>query len=300
MSSLVFVTGDFSSGSTLLFTLFRKTGSFHCLYEPFHERLLEYLIWPLRAYDRHFHVDDYFTEYRGFRQVPRLFDPVWGLSQLHRDATDRDPQLYRYLSYVIGQSFGRRSRVMLKFNRATFRLGWLKARFPTARIVHVYRDKDDQWNSIVRRSQEFYGREDVGQNRVDFNGFSLQRWCDDLQHTYPELAASACSSGYERFSRLWDLSYREHTRHADVSVALADLTADFRTTGGEIFETVGCPVDLHHLDSFVVRSAAPGAMAPGRLVKAMRSIRRRVDNLGHRYARVRVRLRREWWERRRS
>jgi hypothetical protein len=32
LSNLVFLTGGFSSGSTLLFTLFRKSGEFYTLY----------------------------------------------------------------------------------------------------------------------------------------------------------------------------------------------------------------------------------------------------------------------------
>lgn len=59
MSTLVFVTGDFCSGSTLMFTLFRKTGLYYCLYEPLHERLPEYVISQPRPcdHDHHFFVD---------------------------------------------------------------------------------------------------------------------------------------------------------------------------------------------------------------------------------------------------
>src|SRR2546428_650193 len=62
MSKVFFITGDFCSGTTLLFTLFRKTGEYYSLYEPLHSLLRENLIWPLRAYEHHFFVDDYFAE----------------------------------------------------------------------------------------------------------------------------------------------------------------------------------------------------------------------------------------------
>ena len=72
MSNLVIVTGDYCSGTTLLFTLFRKTGKFCCLYEPLHEKLPEYLIYGLRpsAHDHHFFVDGYFDEFRRRTDVP--------------------------------------------------------------------------------------------------------------------------------------------------------------------------------------------------------------------------------------
>src|SRR3954453_23020529 len=66
MSNLVFLSGDFCSGSTLLFTLFRKAGAYYCLYEPLHEDILEYLIWPLNVYEHHYFVENYHSEYRGF------------------------------------------------------------------------------------------------------------------------------------------------------------------------------------------------------------------------------------------
>ena len=89
----MFLSGDFSSGSTLLFTLFRKTGAYHCLYEPLHERLLEYLVRPLRVYSHHYYVDDYFSEYAGFDEIPALFDPRWGSSGLFLPAGAEAPEL---------------------------------------------------------------------------------------------------------------------------------------------------------------------------------------------------------------
>ena len=75
MSDVLFITGDFSSGTTLLFTLFRKTGEYYSLYEPLRSLLRENLIWPLRAYEHHFFVDDYFAEYEGFNKIKPLFNP---------------------------------------------------------------------------------------------------------------------------------------------------------------------------------------------------------------------------------
>jgi hypothetical protein len=85
MDNLVFVTGDFCSGSTLLFTLFRKTKVYYSLYEPLHEELPEYVIWRPRPgdYDHHFFVDDYYGEMKGFKRIPDLHSPRWGHSGLY-------------------------------------------------------------------------------------------------------------------------------------------------------------------------------------------------------------------------
>src|SRR5262245_2642783 len=135
MSNLVFVTGDFCSGSTLLFTLFRKTEQYYCLYEPLHELLLEYLIWPMLPDDHHFHVKSYQSELKGFNRIPELFKPRWGNSGLYLPADAQADELYRYLNYLIGTAFGRAERVMVKENRFTFRMGWLRSKFPHAKVV---------------------------------------------------------------------------------------------------------------------------------------------------------------------
>lgn len=287
MSNLVIVSGDFSSGTTLLFTLFRKSGGYHCLYEPLHEKLPEYLIYPLRPDEHHPFVEPYFTEYAGFRELPKLFHPEWATRNLYLPPTAEAPELYRYLSYLIGTAFGRKERVMLKENRFPFRLGWIRAQFPQARIIHIYRDREDQWRSIVRRGQEYVGREDIGQNHPDFAGFNVAAWCDDLKGAFPELDAGNFQNGHDRFARLWELSYAEQHRYADISISLKDLTSEFEATCARISECVGYELDAGNLKQFVVQSkGAPplpiGAVTPRRRLQAL------VDRLGQRYARLRL------------
>src|SRR5665213_1638861 len=101
MSNIVFLSGDFCSGSTLLFTLFRETGEYYCLYEPLHPLLREYLIWPLRVYEHHYFVKDYFKEYKGFKGIEKRFNPVWATQNLHLTADDRADDLYEYVAFLI-------------------------------------------------------------------------------------------------------------------------------------------------------------------------------------------------------
>lgn len=287
MSRLVFISGDFSSGTTLLFTLFRKTGDYYCLYEPLHEKLLEYLIYPLRPDEHHVHVDPYFTEYKGFNAMSKLFKPEWGVSQLHIPPDAEADDLYRYWSYLIGSAFGRGERVMLKENRLTFRLGWLKAKFPQAKIIHIYRNKEKQWNSIVRRGQEYLGREDIGQHDVNFPGFNIARWCEELQSVYPELAAKNSTSGFDRFSKLWELSFAEHKRYADISVDYGKLTHEFEMTCAQIGECVGYKFDVATLKPFVVPSERRKEV-PLKPTDLRKRIINWVDTAGSKYAKARL------------
>ena len=285
MSNLVCVSGDFCSGSTLVYTLFRKTGLYQCLYEPLHEDLREYLVYGLRDEEQshHFFAGQYDREFKGLRQAAALFDRRWGISGFHLSSEASAPELYRYLSYIIGASFGRAPRVMFKENRITFRLGWFRANFPRAKVVHIYRNKDAQWRSIVRRVQADQKREDVGQGRVDFNGFAVRTWCEDLKATYPELDGAQSQTGFERFSKLWERSYEENRRYSDISIAYEDSIRDFVPTASRMWEAVGADVDSVALSRFVVppqrqQEAVKGMRGPARTIQDL------VDRAMRRYA----------------
>ena len=287
MTDLVFTTGGFSSGSTLLFTVFRKAGEFYCLYEPLHERLLEHRFGNLRAYEHHYFVDEYFTEYRGFTALTRLHSAMAGTS-LYLPADAGAPDLYRYLSYLIGMSFSRGPRVLLKENRLSFRLAWIRGQFPAARVVHVYRDCDAQWKSTVRRAQSFFGTADVGQDLVTFNGMGTANTCDALASVFPDLAADRSKTGYERFAKLWELSLEQNRRYAHVTVRYEDLTRDFEGTAREIWNTLGCTADLAALKQWVVRPDQQQELArAGGLRGAWRTAS---DRVRFRYGQLRIRL----------
>lgn len=289
MSNLVFVNGDYCSGTTLLFTLFRKTGRYYSLYEPLHQQLLEYLIWPMLPDDHHFFVGHYHTELDGFDKISALFDPRWGERGLYLPPEAEAGELYRYLSYLIGTAFARSPRVMLKENRFTFRLGWMRRNFPHAKFVHIYRRKEDQWKSILRRVRAHLGRENVGQDDVTFNGFCIADWCEDLKAVYPELDATNSKTGYERFCKLWERSFAENQRYADVSVDYWDLTHEFEATAERIWKAIGAPeIDTPALKKFVIppeEHKSTPILPAGVAEKAKKLI----DRAGRKYARLRLR-----------
>jgi hypothetical protein len=289
MGNLVFLSGDFCSGSTLLFTLFRETREYYCLYEPLHSRLREYLVWPLRVYEHHYFVNDYFQEYKGFNRVGELFRPEWAVKNLHLTAEDRAEDLYLYLNYLIETSFQRSGQVLLKFNRAAFRLPWLRKRFPSAKIVHIYRDKNSQWKSVVARGQEALGREDIGQASPHFEGFNVASWCEDLKGVFPELAAERSETGFERFSKLYDRSLAAHREHSDVSIEFGALCKDFEPQCARMFEVAGCRADPARLKALVIQPEAQRrpAIRPSGPAEQAKNL---IDRVGRKYAKARVRL----------
>ena len=293
MSNLVFVTGDYCSGSTLVSTLFRKSGKYFCLYEPLHERLPEFLIWrpDPDPYDHHFFAEDNYREMAKFNRIADVHSSRWGANNLYLPPEARADDLYRYISYIIGSSFGLFPRVMFKENRIAFRLGWIRANFPSAKIVHIYRDVETQWMSNVRRVQEFLRKQDVGQNAVTYNGFNVATFCEDLKGTFPELDARNFSSGYERFHKLWELSYRENQKYANVSVSYRDLTCDFEPTWRRVWTCIGAPpIDVGALKQYVVppekqKDFVKDPSQVGKYTHAM------INRFKTRYARARLRAR---------
>jgi hypothetical protein len=288
MSGLVFLSGDFSSGSTLLFTLFRETREYHCLYEPLHPRIREYLIWPVRTYEHHYFTKDYFKEFKGFDRIDELFNPEWATRNLYLTAGHRAEDLYRYLSYLIETASSRRDKVLLKFNRASFRLPWLRVRFPQAKIVHIHRDKESQWKSMVSRVQENLGREDIGQNSPDFEGFDIAAWCEDLKPVFPELDAEHSKTGFERFSKLYDRSLAAHRAAADISIEYSALCKEFENHCRRVFEVAGCKADAGRLKPLIVQpedQRRPLVRPAGLAARAGNLM----HQLGRKYAAIKVR-----------
>ena len=289
MKNLVFLSGDFSSGSTLLWTLFRQTGDYHCLYEPLHERLREYLIYPLRAYEHHFFSENYFHEYKGFKEIFKLHKDKWGRSDFYLSKDSNAPDLLAYLHYIIGMSFSKKDKVVLQFNRVAFKLPWLREHFPGVPIIEIVRDPEKQWNSIVKRTQTHFGRNEVGQDSVNFMGMGMANWCNHLQQHFPELSADNSQNGYQRFLKLYNLSREQHKQYADLSIRFEDLTTNFKVEAKKIFDQVGYSADLEYLNQFVI---PPSKQKPiggqGHVLK--RKLLEKIDRAGSFYARAVLRL----------
>lgn len=242
----VFISARFRSGSTFLWQLFKHVQGVTCYYEPLNEAkwfLLDRTTAPLDQ--THIGVDDYRAEYDGMEDLAQWFDPDWAYHRLYMDETCHDPKLERYIAELITRAKG---RAILQFNRVDFRLPWLRAHFPEARILHLYRHPREQWMSILgkgaRIGLDFSIDSDPGQS---LDGFYTLEWARDLRHVFPFLEPEG-RHPYELHYLLWRLSYSFGQAYSDKSVCYEDMILDFENTVNDICKAIGLSnVDIARL-----------------------------------------------------
>ena len=155
----IFLVGHFRTGSTMFWNMFRSAGdSVRAYCEPFHEHLLEIVD------DRHLipedpthsGIEDYFAEYRHLdREVlGTLWKPWFGRERFMLERDDEAADMEAYLRFLIDSS---PQRPVLKFTRATFRVEWLREKFPDSTIVHLERRPRDIWTSMWGRDWNVEG-----------------------------------------------------------------------------------------------------------------------------------------------
>ncbi len=238
----IFITARFRSGSTFLWQLFRNIDGITCNYEPLNEAE-----WMARDSDTtpvdatHLGVDDYRSEYAGLEDLAEYFDPSWAFQQLYMDETHHNPQLEYYISQLIKRTPG---RTVLQFNRVDFRLPWLRAHFPQARILHLYRHPREQWMSIIGKGAAVRPDDRIKPGQIDsLDGFYTLEWARDLRHVFPFLEPAG-KHLYELHYLLWRLSYSLGRAYGDVSISYEDLIGDFEHVAGDMFDAVG----IQHAD----------------------------------------------------
>lgn len=253
-ASPLFVTARFRSGSTLLWNLFRNLPGHTAYYEPFNENA-----W-FRDGDRrstdttHLGVDDYAAEYRGLGELEHSFDPEWGFRRLYMDEASFDPRMQRYVTTLVTRA---RGRAVLQFNRADFRLRWLRTHFPRARILHLYRCPRDQWVSILR-SDPPPGRDATLAGFEPHDRFYLLDWLRDLATVFPCLDLPGDWHPYAAHYLLWRLSWLHAREHADASIAYEALIEDLPGT----FAALAGPLALGPVDTAPLAGLIRGDTQP--------------------------------------
>src|SRR5579864_2117615 len=273
-SDIIFVTGRFRSGSTLVWNLFRRVPSVTAYYEPFNER---------RWFDpasrgthvdvTHLDVPEYWSEYAGLAVLAAYFREDWKFRHLYMPADAWNPEMQRYIEILIERAPG---RPLLQFNEMDMRLPWLRARFPGARILHICRHPRDQWCSTLQSAPAV----SLGSTLRDFeaaDGFYLLRWGRDLRHYFPFLTIDDEAHPYELFYQIWKISYLFGRVHADLSICYEEIVRDPAASIRAMFGS--CAIEAQNLDE-LASLVRPGHVGRWRQYAAhgwFASIEARVD-----------------------
>lgn len=233
----IFITARFRSGSTFLWQVFKNIDGVTCYYEPLNEArwfLLDQTTAPLDQ--THIGVDDYRVEYEDMEDLAQWFETDWAYQRLYMDETDHDPKLERYITELISRANG---RAVLQFNRVDFRLPWLRAHFPEARILHLYRHPREQWMSILGKGAQI-GLDFTIESSLDAggDGFYTLEWARDLRHVFPFLEPEG-RHPYELHYLLWRLSYSFGRAYSHKSVCYEDMIVDFENVFRDTCEELG-------------------------------------------------------------
>ena len=215
-------------------------------YEPFNER---------RWFDRksrgagidptHINVDAYWLEYEGMDELAGYFDDDWKFRHLYMNAASFNPSMRKYLEMMIEGASG---RPVLQFNEVDFRLAWLRACFPGARIVHICRNPREQWRSTMRGTSHDFASLRISQFEA-LDGYYLLRWGRDLAHYFPFLALDGSAHPYKLFYQLWRLSCFFGALHADHVVTLEELVARPADVVKALFANLG--VEDYDIDKVI-------------------------------------------------
>ncbi len=208
---MIFISGRFRSGTTLLWDLLRQIPDVCAYYEPFHDNLIDYIKANQSPDPTHKGVRDYYAEYQPI--LPKLIEVhkrAFGVSRLCLSSKDNYPELSKYIELLADSCSDRIP--LFKFVRADFRLPWLRHVFPDAKIIYIKRNPRNNWLSIVSKTPKEQREEDWLNT-----GFDLVIWSANLAPHFPALGVDTGHS-YARHYLLWRLSTAVGERYADLVI----------------------------------------------------------------------------------
>ena len=258
----VFISARFRTGSTLVWNLFRQLDGCVAYYEPLNERR-----WfdPARRGNRidrtHRGVEEYWREYEGLADLIDVYREAWVDRQLVMGAGAWAPRLRRFFDRLITHAGAKRA--ILQDNRLDFRLPWLRAQFPGATLVHLYRHPRDQWCSTLMNPERVPRDITIGAFEPH-DHFYLRRWARDLRRHFPFLASDDGTNAYRTFYFIWKLSYLFGAAYADHSMSFEALVTSPALQIDSLLAACAMPGDPQALATLVGDAPRQGwrAFAP--------------------------------------
>lgn len=209
---IIFISGRFRSGTSLLWHLFEQLDGYCAWYEPLHTELLTN-IDVVRPKSDHKGVQDYWESYRKKPDFKQYYQPIFGHDRLYLSADQSWPELKKYLDHLI--SLSAPSVPVLQFNRMDLRLGWLKHYYPEAMMVHIYRQPIPLWFSC-RKHLSMSGQRDESHP----DAYDLMQWSASLSELFPMLCPKSGRHSYYRHYFIYVLSRLMAQSYADYSFSL--------------------------------------------------------------------------------
>ena len=236
--SAIFITARFRTGSTLLWNIFRHVDACTAYYEPLNERRwFDPSVRGAWVDSTHAGIQDYWREYEGLSGLGAHYREAWTRRRLYMNETSADLDLKAYVDLLLARA---RGVPVLQFNRVDFRLPWLRANYPRARLIHLYRNPRDQWCSSLARPEATPRDLTIDQFRP-YDRFFLCPWAEDLKRHFPFLDPARGEVAYRVFYYVWKLSYCFGVAYSHHSLAYESLMEDPRAEVAKLISLVEIP-----------------------------------------------------------
>ena len=224
ISSVIFISGRFRSGTSMLWNLFNQLPQYCAWYEPLHTNLLKHIAHVKPKKD-HLGIDDYWQNYRSLNELSQFYKAEFGYDRLLLEKHEKHEKLAQYIEYIIAQS-GDKIPV-LQFNRMDLRLGWLRNKFPNATIININRNAFSSWVSSRKHLQHEADKNDESHP----DAYDLMQWSVDLAQHFPMLLPKHNRNSYYRHYFIWKLSRLISDSNIDIHLSLEQ---DFLNTDNGI------------------------------------------------------------------
>lgn len=210
---IIFISGRFRSGTSMLWNVFNQLPQYHTWYEPLHPNLLSHIKYVKPKQD-HIGIDDYWTNYRKLEGIESFYSQKFGQYKFFLEKHESWNALEKYINFLIEHSEDKIP--VLQFNRMDLRLSWLKNTFPEATFISINREPYPLWLSSRKHILLEFDKEDESYP----DGYDLMQWSADLSVKFPMLQQKNNRSSYYRHYFIWLLSQKLAKYNSDLQLSL--------------------------------------------------------------------------------